>query len=212
MKTLGLQAINCQLWYMQIASQKYTEKEFFALQEENSSLRTELLYYKQELDKLKRMIFGSKSERYVPAADGQLALGLETGSIELKPVETEGIAYTRHKPRKEAELSHSRAPIPSHLPREEYIINPEGDLNGAKKIGEEITEILDYNPGRLYAKKYIHYKYALPQDGGILIGELPSLPIPKGNAGAGLLAQLVVNKFVDHLPFFARHSSLNVKK
>jgi hypothetical protein len=42
----------------------------------------------------------------------------------------------------------------------------------------------------------------LPQDGGILIGELPSLPIPKGNAGPGLLAHLTVSKFVDHLPFY----------
>jgi transposase len=115
---------------------------------------------------------------------------------------TEQITYTRQKPRKEAEVNHSRAPIPSHLPREEYVINPEGDLTGAKKIGEEITEVLDYNPGRLYVKKYIHYKYALPQEGGILIGELPSLPIPKGNAGPSLFAHLAVNKFVDHLPFY----------
>jgi transposase len=172
------------------------------LAEENTTLRTELEYYKHELDKLKRMIYGSKSERYVPANDGQLALNLEAETVEQKAVETEQIAYTRQKPQKETEVNHYRAPIPAHLPREEYVINPAGDLTGAKKIGEEITEILEYNPGRLYVKKYIRYKYALPQDGGILIGELPSLPIPKGNAGPGLLAHLTVNKFADHLPFY----------
>ena len=194
---------------MQIGQSKYQENDIEQLVLENrtqaeeiTALRTELEYYKHELDKLKRMIYGSKSERYVPANDGQLALSLEAETVEQKAVETEHIAYTRQKPQKDTEVNHYRAPIPAHLPREEYVINPAGDLTGAKKIGEEITEILEYNPGRLYVKKYIRYKYALPQDGGILIGELPSLPIPKGNAGPGLLAHLTVNKFADHLPFY----------
>lgn len=200
---------------MQNGQSKYQENNIEQLVLENraqadeiTSLRTELEYYKHELDKLKRMIFGSKSERYVPATDGQLVLGLNTETVEQKSAETEDIAYTRQKPKKEAEFNHSRAPIPAHLPREEYIINPEGDLSSAKKIGEEITEILEYNPGRLYVKKYIRYKYALPQDGGIIIGELPSLPIPKGNAGPGLLAHLTVSKFVDHLPFYRQSQML----
>ncbi|HER40219.1 MAG TPA: IS66 family transposase, partial [Salinimicrobium catena] len=215
MKTLGLQVINCQFCGMQNGPSKYQEKDIEqmvlenrAQAEEITSLRAELEYYKHELDKLKRMIFGSKSERYIPVSDGQLALGLETDTIEQKPAETEDIAYTRQKPNKESQVSHFRAPIPSHLPREEYIIKPEGDLNAAKKIGEEITEILEYTPGRLYVKKYIRYKYALPQDGGVLIGELPSFPIPKGNAGPGLLAHLAVSKFVDHLPFYRQSQML----
>ena len=36
----------------------------------------------------------------------------------------------------------------------------------------------------------------------IVIGELPSFPIPRGNAGAGLLAHLLISKFIDHLPFY----------
>ena len=70
---------------MQTGQSKYKEKDFVnlvvenkTLQEENTVLRSDLLYYKQELDKLKRMIFGSKSERYIPANDGQLALGMES--------------------------------------------------------------------------------------------------------------------------------------
>ena len=71
-----------------------------------------------------------------------------------------------------------------------------------KKIGEEITEILEYIPGKLYVEKYIRNKYVLAEDKGIVIGNLPSLPIPRGNAGPGLLAQLMVSKYVDHLPFY----------
>ncbi len=200
---------------MQNGQSKYQEKDFEILVEENKNLsgkitilQSELLYYKQELDKLKRMIFGSKSERYIPVNDGQLALGLESETVEQKQIETEQVTYTRQKPQKESKINHFRAPIPAHLPREEHVIMPEGDLSEAKKIGEESTEILEYRPGKLYVKKYIRYKYVLPADGGIVIGELPSLPIPKGNAGPGLLAHLTINKFVDHLPFYRQAQML----
>ncbi|MCP4110968.1 MAG: IS66 family transposase, partial [Desulfobacteraceae bacterium] len=79
---------------------------------------------------------------------------------------------------------------------------PDNIPEGAKKIGESVTEILEYKPGRLYVKKYIRPKYAPKDQDGIITGELPSLPIPKGNAGPGLLAHLFISKFVDHLPFY----------
>ena len=53
-----------------------------------------------------------------------------------------------------------------------------------------------------YVEKYVRPKYLLPENKGIVIGELPSFPIPKGNAGAGVLAHLLTSKFVDHLPFY----------
>jgi hypothetical protein len=49
---------------------------------------------------------------------------------------------------------------------------------------------------------YDRPKYALPEDKGIVIGTLPSLPIPRGNAGPGLLTHLLISKFQDHLPFY----------
>ncbi len=82
------------------------------------------------------------------------------------------------------------------------VIEPVEDVSEAKKIGEVITEVLDYKPGKLIVTRYVRPKYALPNDQGIVIGQLPSLPIPRGNVGSGLLAQLVICKFVDHLPFY----------
>jgi len=67
-------------------------------------------------------------------------------------------------------------------------------------MGEEITEVLEYQPGELYVKQYRRVKYALPDNGGILIGELPSRPLPKVIAGEGLLAQIIIDKYIDHLP------------
>ena len=118
------------------------------------------------------------------------------------PVEstTEEITYTRQKT--DQKKGHSRTELPSNLPREVVVIEPEEDITGGVKIGEAITEVLDYKPGKLIVTRYVRPKYALPDDQGVVIGQLPSLPIPRGNVGSGLLAQLVISKFVDHLPFY----------
>lgn len=173
------------------------------LESKNTDLHNDNLYLQQELNKLKRMIFGVKSERYVPTDTGQLMLGMEGLEVQKeKEPETETLTYTRKKCKTKEVIGHSRMPLPSHLPRVEHIIEPEENIEGAKKIGEEITEILEYKPGKLYVERYIRLKYALPEDNGIVIGLLPSLPIPRGNAGPGLLSQLIISKYVDHLPFY----------
>ena len=61
---------------------------------------------------------------------------------------------------------------------------------------------LDYTPAKLFVRKYIRNKYAMPDGQGILIGELPVRPIEKGIAEAGLLSKFLVEKFVDHLPVY----------
>lgn len=170
-----------------------------------AELSIEVEYLKHELDKLKRMIFGSTSERFVPISlPGQLTLDL--GSEELKKdtetPETETLTYTRKKNKKENFQGHGRGPLPSHLPRREYIIEPTEDITNAIKIGEEITEKLEYKPGELYVSKFVRSKYVLPDEKGIVIGTLPSFPIPRGNANSSLLAYIIISKFVDHLPFY----------
>lgn len=157
-------------------------------------------YLQLELEKLKRMIFGAKSERFIPADPSQLSIDL--GQPVLVPVEpqTEDIAYARQKTDKSR--GHARMEISASIPRETVVIEPDEDVTGATKIGEVITEVLDYTPGKLIVKRFVRIKYALPNQQGIVIGQLPSLPIPRGNVGAGLLAHLIISKFVDHLPFY----------
>jgi transposase len=176
--------------------------EYDALLTQNANLQTENDYLKHELDKIKRMIFGSKSERFIPSDSSQLSLGLDGIEEKKEETETQSITYTRNKSKNKEEVGHSRMPLPAHLPRVEHIIEPEENIEGAKKIGEEITEILEYKPGKLFVQRYIRPKYLLPEDKSIVIGQLPSLPIPRGNAGAGLLSQIIISKYVDHLPFY----------
>jgi transposase len=193
---------------MQQGQETYTAKEGFLSPEvyeqllaQNRELITENLYLKQELAQLKRMIFGSKSERHIGGDTGQLSLGLGVEAITPPEKETEQITYSRNKSDNK-KGSAVRLILPSHLHREEHIIEPEEDITGARKIGEVVTEVLEYTPGKFYVERYVRPKYVLPREEKIVIGELPSLPIPRGNAGAGLLAHLLISKFVDHLPFY----------
>ncbi len=92
--------------------------------------------------------------------------------------------------------------LPAGLPREEHIIEPQVDVTGWKQIGKEITEELERIPGKLFVRQYLRPKYVNPLTGEIVIGELPVRPIDKGIAGPGLLAQIVIDKYVDHLPIY----------
>ena len=171
-----------------------------ALIAQNVALSQQVSQLKFELEQLKRVVFGSKSERFVPRPPAeQLSLGLEVEAA--PPVSTpQKVNYIRQKPqRKEKPV---RQPLPAHLPRTEIIIEPEGDLTGLRKIGEEITEELEYKPGKLFVNRYVRPKYVKDNQDGVFIGPLPSRPIEKGIAGPGLLAQIAIDKFVDHLPVY----------
>jgi hypothetical protein len=61
---------------------------------------------------------------------------------------------------------------------------------------------MEYIPGKMVVRRIIRPKYALPQGEGVLVAELPTQVLPKANAGASLLAHLLVGKYQDHLPFY----------
>jgi transposase len=163
-------------------------------------LTKELLY-------LRRMLFGRSSERYIREDPNQLKIdfdGLETLPEEVQAqLESakETITYERKK-EKGSGKQPKRLPLPQELERKIEIIEPDPIPEGSKYIGEEVTEVLEYTPGTLYVRRIVRRKYALPQEGGVVIGELPSLPLPRSNAGSSLLAHLFVSKYQDHLPFY----------
>ncbi len=159
-----------------------------------------ILTLQQELAQLKRMIFGTKSERFVPSvAAEQSSFGFDVETLVAPPVVKQAISYTREK-QNNNKVHTGRLPIPAHIERIKIEVAPEADVTGLKSIGEEITEELEYKAGSFYVNQYIRKKYAKPDGEGIIIGELPSRPIEKGIAGAGLLANIVIEKYVDHLP------------
>jgi len=183
-----------------------SQQEYDALVRKNAQLS-------HELAQLKRLIFGSKSERFVPTVvPGQLHLDLEG-------IEPGGTAPPRASRPKSASRKHGkngskpvRTALPAHLPRVEEVIEPDALPHGAKKIGEEITELLEYSPAKVFVRRLVRPKYALPKDQGIQVAELPTLPIPRSNAGPGLLAHILVSKFVDHLPYYRQQQIFKRQK
>ncbi len=165
--------------------------------------KSEVAYLKFQLAELKRMIFGAKSERFVAQNPDQATLfDLPAGQPQEKP--TEEITYTRNKPQQEKKQP-LRLELPSHLERRVEVIEPENLPEGAKKIGEAVTEVLEYEPASAYVRHIVRSKYIVEQtdeETRIVIAPLPTLPIPKGNAGASMISHLMVSKFVDHLPFY----------
>ena len=164
----------------------------------------ELEYQKNQLAELKRLIFGQKRERFQPSKEfdsiKQLSL-FDNVQVEDAEVEKEEISYSR-RVNKKVKKQPVRKSLPPHLPRQEEIIEPKGITSNHKKIGEEITEILEMVPSKLYVRKIIRPKYINVETEKIIVADLPSLPIPKGNAGASVLAHINVSKFVDHLPLY----------
>jgi transposase len=171
-------------------------------QKEYDQLIYQLTDSQRQLAELKRMLFGSKSERFVGAVSPeQLALFESDQSQEDHQVEQQEITYKRD-PQKKDKAQPTRTKIPAHLPRKEEIIEPENVEPGSRKIGEEITEVLEITPSKIYVRKIIRPKYSKTNNEGVIIAELPSLPLSKSNAGVSLLTYIIVSKFVDHLPLY----------
>jgi len=175
------------------------------LQSSVDHLQSNVDHLQFRIDQLNRLLFGSKRERFISNDQhGQMALPFDVPETSPE-AETEQITYTRQK--KQRKTHPGRKPLPDHLPVVEIVLEPKEDTTGMKCIGKEISEQLEFDPAKLYIKKYIRPKYIKLEDEQQLahkgvIAELPTFPIEKGIAGPGLLAQIMVDKYVDHLPIY----------
>ena len=178
-----------------------SKEELIRINLEQSS---QIQLLEHQLAELKRMVFGQKRERFIPARSDQTTL-FDMDELKSEPEEPAlEISYKRSKPKKKT--PHSRNPLPAELPRKEIIIEPEGiDLDKMKKIGEEVTEELEYEEAKLYVNRYIRPKYVpIVKDNSstqsVVIADMPVRIIPKGIAGIGLITHIIISKIVDHLP------------
>jgi transposase len=177
---------------------------------------------KQLIDQLawyRRKFWKSSSERFIPEDPNQRRIdfdGLDVLPQEkevMEEAENEIISYERKKPA--SKKKPVRQPLPDHLRREIEVIEPEGIDENWIRIGQETTEILEHKPGELFVRQIIRPKYALKQQlqkeqeqaegevtqENIKIATLPLLPLPRSNAGASLLADLLLSKYMYHIPF-----------
>lgn len=154
------------------------------------------------LEWLQRQIFGAKSERFVPGDDLQTMLDLGiVAPQQPQPDQVQDVSYQRRvSTTADKPQVHGRGPMPTHLPIDEVTIQPEGDLAGFVRLGDDISWHYEMLAASLRVIKVIRPRYARPNGEGVVIGKLPPLPIDKGNAGPGLMAQVTIDKYVYHMP------------
>jgi transposase len=179
-----------------------------ATADSHAKLQQELAAKLEELAWYKRWVHGRRRERVVDG-EGQRHLFDLTppGDVEVPPVadsqepRQEVAGHTRRRRR---ELDLSRLPHHRHeldLPAEEKVCDCCG--RAKDRIGEDVTKILEHVPSKLEVHEHVRPKYACRYcKNGVSSPPPPQRPIARGIAGPGLIAQIVVNKFGDHLPLY----------
>jgi transposase len=173
--------------------------ELTRTQRENATLR-------HQLDILCQRLFGKKSERVSPdqlrLAFAQLAN--EPGAV-AEPVEMDS-GERPGRPRRRSRPT-GRHPLPAQLPRDRVEIDvPDADKicacgHAKTRIGESVAEKLEYVPASLRVIETARLKYACSRcHDGVVEAPVPPQAVEKSLAGEGLLAHVVVSKYVDHLP------------
>jgi transposase len=201
------------------ANQLLEEKELQieALTKKLQSSEQKISMLQHQVEKLLRRVYGRRSERLDPnqlMLDPLILQALEqASSLPQPPVELPLPQESKVKRPKAEKRNHpGRIPIPEHLERVEIVLDiPEQDKicpetgKALKRIGWEVSEKLEYRPGKLIVNVYKRPKYASSDsasDLGVITAPMPDHPIEKCKADVGLLSYIIVSKFADHLPLY----------
>jgi transposase len=165
-----------------------------------------IVHLKLQIEKLRRELFGQRSERSSRLLD-QLELQLE--ELEASATEdelaaeraaaktTKVAAFTRQRP--------ARKPFPEHLPRERVVVPGPAACpccGGARlsKLGEDVTETLEIIPRQWKVIQHVREKFSCRDCESINQAPAPFHVVPRGWAGAGLLAMILFEKYGQHQP------------
>lgn len=168
--------------------------------------RAEIARLKFQLARYRRAEFGRSSEKLAHEVE-QLELAveaLEADQAERLAAAAPAVAAVVESAA-EAQKPARRA-LPEHLPREE-VLHPAAcacpHCGGAlRRIGEEVSETLDYVPGRFKVIRHVREKLSCRTCDTVIAAPAPDHAIARGRAGAGLLAHILVSKYDDHLPLY----------
>ncbi|HAR60057.1 MAG TPA: IS66 family transposase, partial [Alcanivorax sp.] len=195
-------------WFdgMERTDRVLAQKDRILSQQEQAIRHRDAVIEKQnhELALLKRHKFARRSEQF-KGVQGQLLeelidadlAAMEAELAEVLPEEAP-TAPVRQRPK--------RAPLPPQLPRTLIHHEPEHTQCrcgcALKRIGEAVSEKLDYVPGEFTVERHIRGKWACEQCETLIQAPVPAQVIDKGLPTAGLLAQVLVAKYADHLPLY----------
>jgi len=169
---------------------------------------------KAQLAKLRRMKFGTSSERIEREIEQfELALEeVEAAAAEITaPVlatnEAEATDALRVPNGSAATDKKKRRQLPAELPRRDIVHAPADACKACggtelRRVGESVTEVLEYIPGRFEVVRHVRPAVSCRKCEAMVQAPMPDLPIPRGMAGASLLAHIATSKFCDHLPLY----------
>ena len=193
---------------------------------EVESLNTRIKELTAQVTWLNRQLFGRKSEKLGIIDPAQLNLFADIQSEQMQEANesrdeaVEKITKTKEERRQEKKNRIMMEDLPV---LEQVILTPDNlDKNLYKKIGQEVTHIVEHKPGLLYIKEIIREKWGLKDNtsvapkgmSGVLIAPMPLLPIYKGIAGASLLSEILLQKYEYHMPYYRQikqYSHLGMK-
>ncbi len=193
------------------------EAEVIALQKENERLKQLVSSLEGQLAWLRKKVFGSMSEKHLPLNPDELQLNLfpeqlseeEKSKLKAEVASQQKnidkiISSTKEKPSRKS-LDTSKLPV-----REEHIYPTGIDMNEYNELAPEISDSLERIPAMVYIRRIIRHKYVLKSDLQIKnpdrktfeLSSIPLAPIDKCIAGASILADIILDKFMYHLPFY----------
>ena len=186
------------------------------LREMTARLMTQLRHQGALLEKLthenallKRMKFAAQSERFNPEQKSLLQDEIEA-DLAAVASEIDGLQQESAAVSPQEKKQPKRLPLPANLPRREIRHEPESSTCRCgcqmKRIGEDVAEKLDYVPGVFSVERHIRGKWACAQCETIVQAPVAAHVIDKGIPTTGLLAQVLVAKYADHLPLYRQEA------
>ena len=163
---------------------------------------------KVQLARLRRQQFGRSSEKIdriieqlelmLDELETEAAVGPVAADSSAAADDDESVAVRRKSP--------GRRPLPEHLPRREIVHTPDCTCpacgSAMRKVGEDVSEVLDYIPGRFEVIRHIRPAFSCRRCESMAQMPMPSLPVERGRPSAALLAHILVSKYCDHTPLY----------
>jgi transposase len=159
-----------------------------------------------EMAILKRYRFDRSSEQMDVVQrsllDESIDADIEAISLEIEALREKPAGPPKEKPR--------RVALPSSFPRREIRHEPDNTQCNCgcrlERIGEDVSEKLDYTPGVFEVERHIRGKWVCRACETLIQAPVPPQIIDKGIPTAGLLAQVLIAKYLDHLPLYRQES------
>jgi transposase len=178
---------------------------------ELTSRSQEIEHLKLVIEKYRRMIFGSKSEKLRGELE-QLELRLEEletaqAADEAAQESAEAVQTSSSRPDAKRRSRPGRKPLPEHLPREVVTHLPEHDCcpdcgSALRQFGEDVSEQLERIPATYKVIRHVRPKFACTGCDRVVEAPAPARPIDRGLPGSAFLAHVLVSKYGDHLPLY----------